>query len=170
MEGADALGLIAEVGIAITGFAGVIAALRAPGGRMGGYAAMRIGNLLGASALAVLLALLPSGLHFAGLTDSAIWMLSSSAMAVLVATHCLALFRISRWVLPPARGDRAPRVALASAINLGTWTVIILLQLANAIVFRQLWPLYIGLLAITAQSLFQFAYVLFAPSRSEVPA
>lgn len=31
MEGADALGLIAEVGIAIAGFAGVVATLREPG-------------------------------------------------------------------------------------------------------------------------------------------
>ena len=51
VEGADALGLIAEIGIAIAGFAGVIATLRAPRGRMGSYAVMRIGNLLAYSAL-----------------------------------------------------------------------------------------------------------------------
>jgi hypothetical protein len=45
MEGADALGLIAEVGIAIVGFAGVIATLRASGGRIGSYAAVRIAML-----------------------------------------------------------------------------------------------------------------------------
>ena len=54
MEGADAIGLIAEIGIAIAGFAGVIAALRAPGGRIGAYAAMRIGGLLGQNATLVL--------------------------------------------------------------------------------------------------------------------
>jgi len=37
-------------------------------------------------------------------------------------------------------------------------------------IFRDLWPLYFGLLALTALSLFQFAYVLFAPSRVEVQA
>ena len=73
MEGGDALGLIAEVGIAIAGFAGVIAALRAPGGRIAPYAAFRIGTLLGTSALAVLLALLPFAFHFAGLTSATIW-------------------------------------------------------------------------------------------------
>ena len=62
MEGADALGLIAEVGIAIAGFAGVVAALRAPGGRMSTYAAMRIGILFVFSASTVLLALLGKGL------------------------------------------------------------------------------------------------------------
>ena len=59
MEGADALGLIAEVGIAIAGFAGVVATLRAPRGRVRAYAAFRIGILLGLSASTVLLALLP---------------------------------------------------------------------------------------------------------------
>jgi hypothetical protein len=54
VEGADALGLIAEVGIAIAGFAGVIVTLRAPGGAMETYAAVRIGALFGWSPTAVL--------------------------------------------------------------------------------------------------------------------
>jgi hypothetical protein len=44
------------------------------------------------------------------------------------------------------------------------------LQIANAVFFRQLWPFYVGLLIITTFSLFMFAYILFAPSRVEVPA
>jgi hypothetical protein len=44
------------------------------------------------------------------------------------------------------------------------------LQLANVAFLRQLWPLYVGLLIITTFSLFTFAYILFAPSRSEVQA
>jgi hypothetical protein len=170
VEGADSLGLIAEVGIAVAGFAGVVSALRAPGGAMGGYAAMRIGILFGTSAQAVLLALLPFGLHFAGVTDAATWTISSCAMAVLVATFWLAISPISLRVLPAARQDRAPGVLLAAGINIGTGAGIILLQLANAMIFRELWPLYFGLLALTALSLFQFAYVLFAPSRVEVQA
>jgi len=67
MEGGDALGMIAEVGIAIAGFAGVVAALRALGGKIGPYAAMRIGNLFAYCAGTVVLALLPFGLSFGGL-------------------------------------------------------------------------------------------------------
>jgi hypothetical protein len=78
VEGGDALGLIAEISIAVAGFAGVVATLRAPG--------------------------------------------------------------------------------------------IIVLQLANALCFRQLWPFFLGLLALTAHSLLLFAYILFAPSRAEVQA
>jgi hypothetical protein len=170
VEGADALGLIAEVGIAIAGFAGVIAALRAPGENMGGYAAFRIGILFGTSAQAVLLALLPVGLHFAGLTGTAIWIISSSAMAGLVAMLWLTGFAAGSRVAPAAREDRAPEALLVAGVNAGGWAGIILLQLVNAMILRDFWLLYIGLFALTALAQFQFAYVLFAPSRVEVPA
>ena len=169
MEGADALGLVAEIGIAIAGFAGVIATLRAPGGRIGAYAAMRIGNLLAYSALAVLLALVPFGLHFAGLTNAAVWTLSSSAMTALVAAVFLGTVQIgyARGALP-AIEDRAPGQRLFIPYAIAMPTGIIVLQLANAALVHQVWPFYLGLLALTAHSLFLFAYILFAPSRAEV--
>ena len=167
MEGSDALGMIAEVGIAVAGFAGVIATLRAPGGRIGAYAAFRIGNLFGTSAEAVLLALLPFALHFAGMANATIWALSSSAMAALVAAVFLASIRIG-IATAPEPGDRAPGFRLVFGYVVAIQTGIIVLQLANAVFFRQLWPFYLGLLALTAHSLFQFAYLLFAPSRAEV--
>jgi hypothetical protein len=171
VEGADALGLIAEIGIAIAGFAGVIATLRAPGGRIGAYAAMRIGNLLAYSALAVLLALVPSGLHFAGLTNATIWMLSSSAMTALVCAVFLGTIQVGyvRGALP-AMEERAPGQRLFVPYSIALPTGIIALQLANAAFFRELWPFYLGLLALTAHSLFLFAYILFAPSKAELQA
>ena len=168
MEGADALGLIAEVGIAIAGFAGVVATLRAPGGRIGAYAALRIGMLLGTSAEAVLLALLPFALHFAALSCATTWALSSSAMAVLVVTGFLVTRRFVIKGALPAPEDRAPGLRLVAPVNMATWTAIVVLQLANVAFFHQLWPFYVGLLALTAHSLFLFAYILFAPSRSEM--
>ena len=84
MEGADALGLIVEVGIAIAGFAGVIAALRAPGGTMGLFAKFRVATVLSMSATVVLLALIPFAFHYAGLTSNTIWAVSSSVMAGVV--------------------------------------------------------------------------------------
>jgi hypothetical protein len=169
MEGADALGMIAEVGITIAGFAGVIATLRSPGGKIGAYAAMRIGNLLAYSALAVLLALVPFGLHFAGLTGATVWTLSSSAMAALVAVVFLGTLQVgyAKSALPTME-DRAPGQRLFVPYAIVMPTGIVVLQLANAASFRQLWPFYLGLLALTAHSLFLFAYILFAPSRAEV--
>jgi hypothetical protein len=171
VEGADALGLIAEVGIAIAGFAGIIATLRAPGGRIGTYAAFRIGIILGHSATTVLLALFPFALHFAGLDSSRLWALSSSVMAVfVVSTSFLLPYLWFQHVRPLAPENRAPGRALITIIYYPFMAAIAVLQLFNAVFFGQLWPFYVGLLAITAYSLFQFAYVLFAPSRAEVPA
>ena len=76
-------------------------------------------------------------------------------------------FGINRRHRPP---DQAPGANLVTALHLSVLAVVAVLQLANAAFFRQLGPFYVGLLVITTLSLFQFAYVLFAPSRAEVPA
>ena len=170
MEGADALGLIAEVGIAITGFAGVVAALRAPGGRIRPYAALQVGSLLGLSATVVLVALLPFALHSAGLGSSLIWTLSSSQMFLMNLLAVLIPFRISTRVLRVAAEDRSPGARWVAPASTAVLVGIGALQLANAAFVRQPWPLVAGLLALTALSLFMFAYILFAPSRAEVPA
>ena len=170
MEGADALGLIAEIGIAIAGFAGVIAALRAPGGRIGAYAAMRIGGLLGQSATLVLVALLPFVLHYAGLTSSKVWALSSSAMAMFMLLIMLVSLRIFRRVAPAEVEDRSPGVRLIGPILIAFTSAIGLLQVANVALIHQLWPMVAGLLGITALSVFQFGWILFAPASAEVPA
>ncbi len=170
MEGADALGLVAEIGIAIAGFAGVVAALRAPGGRMGAYAATRIGILFAFSASAVLLALLPFAFEFADLASATIWALSSSAMLVILGTVQFVLFRIGRRVNPSAPEDRAPGTGLVRTSSIAIFAGVHVLQLANAAFFRQLWPFYVGLLVITTFSLFMFAYILFVPAKAEMPA
>ncbi len=170
MEGADALGLIAEVGFAIAGFAGVIAALRAPGGRMEPYAVLRIGILLGLSTSTVLLALLPFAFEFAGPASGKIWALSSSAAVVLVGTFQIVMFRLPQVVRPPAPEDRPPGIRFVFAYSVAILIGVNVLQLANAVWFWELWPFYVGLLTLTAYSLFHFAYVLLAPARAEVPA
>jgi hypothetical protein len=137
---------------------------------MGAYAATRIGILFAFSASAVLLALLPFAFEFADLASATIWALSSSAMLVILGTVQFVLFRISRRALPSAREDRAPGVGLVRTSSIAIFAGVQVLQLANAAFFRQLWPFYVGLLIITSYSLLMFAYILFAPSRSEVPA
>jgi hypothetical protein len=169
VEGADALGLIAEVGIAIVGFAGIVAALRAPGGKIGGYAALRIGVLLGISATAVLGALVPFALHLADLATSAMWALSSATVAAGILATCFSAFLLQRAVLPGPE-DRAPGLRFVAPFNVTLWAGNIILQLANVVLLRELWPLYVGLLGLTAHSVFLFGYNLLAPGRSEVPA
>ncbi len=169
MEGSDALGLIAEVGIAIAGFAGMIAALRAPGGRIASYAAFRIGVLLGLSASAVLLSLLPSALHFAGISGQGIWTLSSSVMVILIVTILLGSYRASAR-LAIAGEEGPPGLRFFGPFIVSTYTSIVALQVVNATLQHQLWPFYFGLVLMTALSLVVFAHILFAPSRSEVQA
>jgi hypothetical protein len=169
VEGADALGLIAEVGIAIAGFAGVVAAFRAPGGRIRPYAAFRIGVLIGWSASAVLLSMLPLTLHFAGVSGHGIWTVSSSVMVLsIVAISLFAVRAVSRLERAGEEGPPGLRffVPFTAATNLS----IIGLQIANVAFQQQLWPFHLGLLLMTAYSLAVFAYILFAPTRSEVPA
>ena len=170
MEGADALGMIAEVGIAIAGFAGVIATLRAPGGKIGTYAALRIGGLLYLSATVVLLSLLPFAFHFAGVSSRAIWGLSSGAMVALATAILLAPYTFVKSMRPTATPDLAPGIGRLQPIFMTIQTLNVVLQAGNVAFIRQLWPFYVGLLTITTLSLFSFAYILFAPSRSEVQA
>jgi hypothetical protein len=73
-------------------------------------------------------------------------------------------------VLRVAAHDRSPGVRWVAPAATTLIVVVGVLQLANAAFIRQLWPLVAGLLAVTALSLFMFAYILFAPSRAEVPA
>jgi hypothetical protein len=169
VEGADALGLVAEVGIAIAGFAGVIAVLRAPDGRISPYAMFRIGWLLFQSGGAVLLALLPFAFHQAGLSAVAIWRLSSGVMLVLVALISVGPFTFAARLLPPPETEAyAPGVGIIVPIQYAVMITNILLQAANVALIGQLWPFYVGLLATTALSLLQFGWLLFATSRAEL--
>jgi hypothetical protein len=167
VEGADALGLIAEVGIAIAGFAGVISALRAPGGMMSARTALRVGALFGLSGCAVVLSILPFPLHSGGLADHTVWALSSGVMAVLVALL---------YVVPASFRKRLqaeegpPGVATAMRLFFGVTIMNVVLQLANMALFHHLWPFITGLLLMTTHSLVSFAYVLLAPASSEVSA
>ena len=168
MEGGDALGLIAEVGIAIAGFAGVVATLRAPDGRIGAYATLRLGMLLGMSATVVLLALLPFAFHFGGLSTEVIWGLGSGAMVLLGAATLLAPRTFLKDQLPIETADLAHGAGRVWAITMSIHTLNFVLQAANVAFMRQLWPFYVGLLTFTETSLFAFGYILFVPSRIEV--
>ena len=92
-------------------------------------------------------------------------------MATLVPAGLLGL-RGFLWAkgLIPGVGDRAPGAGLVVPLYLAIVAAIFALQFTNAMFIRELWPFFLGLLVLTAWSLFQFAYVLFAPSRAEVQA
>ena len=142
--------------------------MRAPGGKIKSYSAFRIGLLLSLSASAVFLALLPFAFEFAGLSSGKIWTLSSSAMVVLVGTFQIVTFRLHSVLAPAAPEDRPPGLRFVVAGSAAALIGVNVLQLANAAWLRELWPFYVGLLTVTMYSLFQFAYLLFAPAITEV--
>ena len=169
MEGGDALGLIAEVGIAIVGFAAVIAALRAPGGTLGLYAAFRVAAVLSMSATVVLLALIPFAFHYAGLTNNTIWAVSSSVMAgVVFFVFILAIPFLFIRHAQPAMEDRPAGSRWVKPFAFTYMGAITVLQLANGVSLQMFWPFYAGLLFLTAYSLFQFGWTLLAPARNEI--
>ena len=170
MEGADALGLIAEIGIAIAGVAGVVAALRAPGGKIGAVAAFRIGMLLSYSGSVVLLALIPFALHQAGLTSTMIWTLTSGMAGVVLFGLMVAITLVFRRMGIATLGTDPAGVRWVGSFGYLYLGAIGVLQLANAASIGQVWPFYVGLLGITGFSLFLFAWTLLTPTSTEVPA
>jgi hypothetical protein len=88
--------------------------------------------------------------------------------AVLVMTALLVMLRVAQTVAPVRMEDRTPGAKFVGVSVIATTTGIIALQLGNLASLQQLWPFYVGLLALITQSLFGFAYILFAPSRVEL--
>jgi hypothetical protein len=92
--------------------------------------------------------------------------MAAAVVLVVIVAPTLTLLRLT-----PATAEHRPPgmrwiVPFAYAYN----GAIVALQLANVASIGQVWPFYVGLFALTALSLFQFAWMLVAPARAEVPA
>jgi hypothetical protein len=83
VEGSDALLTIAEVLVALAASTGIILALTRDPEHWRPLDASRVFVLLSSSLSGAFLALLPFGLHFAGLASSVVWRVSSGTMVVL---------------------------------------------------------------------------------------
>ncbi len=83
MEAKEVLILIAEIGIALAGFTGVITVVGRPPGPLTAVEAFRLSQLLALSLGAVVLALVPLGLYHLGVDPPRLWQISSAAMAIL---------------------------------------------------------------------------------------
>ncbi len=83
MEATEVLTLIAEIGIALAGFTGVVTVVGRPPGPLSALEAFRLSQLLALSLGAVALALLPLGLYHLGIDAPRLWQISSAAMAIL---------------------------------------------------------------------------------------
>jgi hypothetical protein len=161
VQGGEALSAIAQVGLGLAGFTGILVALGRTQAAFSRPEVLRLLLLLVSSLGAVFLSLLPFALHESGIGDVACWRLSSLALAAFT-TISLAYLgsRIQRH-----RSEFGQLFSTAVFVIIATGSVlIVILQLVNAVglgapprsgsfLFGLLWLLFIGSL--------QFARILF---------
>jgi hypothetical protein len=161
VQGGEALSTIAQVGLGLAGFTGILVALGRTQTAFSRPEVLRLLLLLVSSFGAVFLALLPFALHESGVGDVACWRLSSVALAAFTSVSLAYLgYQIQRH-----RSEFGQLFSTAVFVIVGTGSVLmVVLQLANALglgapprsgsfLFGLLWLLFIASL--------QFARILF---------
>jgi hypothetical protein len=157
MEGNDILQTIAEIAIALTGFAGIVVAL---GGRrseeFSGYALMRFRILLLASLLALGLALLPFFWHYIGVPPDVAWSICSAVVVVVavpIGVHDVRSFRAYSDEIPSFDRRAAPIIAVLGFV---LW----LTQLANVLFLHAFGPFLAAPLWFVGFSALSFSRLL----------
>jgi hypothetical protein len=170
MNGAEILTTIAQLGVAVTGFSGIVIVFNRPPGRLSEFEAFRISILFANSLAAVFLALIPFVLFYSGLPDTVIWRTASALCfvfeVIFVASH-----------VGPARKFLREHRALFNVGLLGFVTcghaMNAILQLCNALDVinrRNLSIFILGLLWLLFHSAFQFGRILFVQPMTDAAA
>ena len=160
MQGGEALSTIAQIGLGLAGFTGILVALGRTGASFSRPEVLRLLLLLVSSLGAMFLALLPFALHESGVGDAACWRLSSAILAAFVSGALAYLgYQIQRH--RAEFGELFSRTIFV-VVTTGSLAIFVL-QIANAVglgaprsgpyVFGLLWLLFIASL--------QFARILF---------
>jgi hypothetical protein len=161
LQGGEALSTIAEVGLGLAGFTGILVALGRSGATFSRPEVLRLLLLLVSSFGAVFLALFPFALHESGVSGVACWRLSSAVLAAFTSISLAYLgYQIQRH-----RGEFGELFSRVVFVSVATGSlVIVVLQLGNVVglgapprsgpyLFGLLWLLFIASL--------QFARILF---------
>jgi hypothetical protein len=169
VEPFDALGLCAEVAIAVTGFSGVVLVFGERGDRVWTdvdrirFRILFTGtfNGLGVVGLAFILGA-------AGFESAAMWRICSLVYFLVASTT--AVLNLRAGALADARESdlRVPRIGkiwVGGAVALLCAVLVLILQLANAISLHAFWPVLVAVWWVIALSLFAFVGLV-APSRS----
>lgn len=161
LQGGEALSTIAEVGLGLAGFTGILVALGRSRAAFSRPEILRLLLLLVSSLGAVFLALLPFALHESGVVGVACWRLSS---IVLVAFTSIALVYLG-YQIQRHRAEFGELFSSAVFVIVATGSVaIVVLQLGNVV---GLWapprsgPYVFGLLWLLFIASLQFARILF---------
>ncbi len=111
----DALIVIAEVSVAIAGFAGIIAAVNKPSDS---FARMAFANVVFGAIGVVLQSLLPILLAFSGLRDEWVWRVAS---AVFVLGVVIAYIANRNEIVQSTEGHRSEWVFIAADVIVALW-------------------------------------------------
>ena len=161
MQGGEALSTIAEVGLGLAGFTGILVALGRTGQAFSRPEVLRLLLLLVSSLGAMFLALLPFALHESGVGEAACWRLSS---AILAAFTSIALAYLG-YQIQRRRAEFGALFSRSVFVVVTTGSLaIVALQLGNAMGLGALprsGPYVFGLLWLLFIASLQFARILF---------
>ena len=166
MESLESFTTIAEIGIALAGFSGLVVVLRKTTGALNAIEKYRMSVLLATAFGAMFLALLPGALQHLGLADDILWRTSSAFLTAFSFVFVLG------WVLSSRRFFHVAReifsVPAFSLMTVGHLTNLVL-QLS---VTLGLWGdgkpgvYFLGLVWLLAHASQQFVRMLFIQPRS----
>lgn len=162
MEGSDVLQTIAEVAIALTGFTGIVAALRGQTVEsLSRFALFRFRVLLIGSLVALALALLPFFLHYLGAPPPVTWSACSAVVAVIMVPLTIHDARAYR-----AHSDHIPTFERMTNPVMGLlWLALGIAQLANVFFLHSFGPYLAAPMWFLGVSGLQFTRFLLAPTR-----
>ena len=163
MEGSDILQTLAEVAVALTGFTGIVVALRGRAdAALSGFALVRFRILLIASLAAVAFALLPFLFHYNRLAPATTWSTCSALVLIFlvpITVHDIRAIRAHSETMPKLDRQAVPLFAL---IGSALW----LAQAANIFVIHAFGPYLAAPMWFLAFSAFQFCRLLLSAEES----
>ena len=161
----ESLTTVAEIGIALAGFSGLVVVLRKNTGPLNEIEKFRMSVLLAAAFGAMFLALLPAALQHLGFTDDTLWRTSSAFLVIFSIAFVIGWVMSSRRFFSVAR-----EIFSVPAFSLMTFGHLINLTLQLSVTLG-LWEgrsagIYLlGLLWLLAHASQQFVRMLFIQPR-----
>jgi hypothetical protein len=161
----DSLTTVAEIGIALAGFSGLVVVLRKNTGPLNDIEKYRMSVLLATAFGAMFLALLPGALQDLGLNGSRLWRMSSGILAAFSLVFFLAWVLSSRRFFHVAREIfSVPAFSLVVFGHLGNLVLQLLVTLGYW-AGREKGVYLLGLLWLLAHASLQFVRMLFVQPR-----
>ena len=160
MEPGEALGIAAQVAVALAGFAGVVVVFRRESvHEWSSIDKLRLRLLLTNSILPLVLSMVGPLLLVISPVPAGIWRCCSGFAFVASLLFAITMTRMFRGLdLPQIRRERATRFVF---YLFGTFGIAVnLLQFYNAAFLGEFWPFFTGIIFQLATALFQFARMI----------